>query len=138
MQSQPQAGAKLLVRCAALVGGLGALCGAGASVLTALGVIRVEWDYKRPLCAIAATICLGFAVACGWAWRLHSGAIFVLCSGYLLIGFVAALNCVLALMLGFPAVGHERQIYLATFAALASFVTGIAVHRQIAVLKGAP
>ena len=111
------------------------MCGAGASVLTALNVIRGEWDYKWPVCAIAATICLGFLAVCAWAWRLRSGAILLLCSGYLLVGFVAGLNCALALMLGFPAVGHERQVYAATFAALGLFITGIVVHRQIALPK---
>jgi hypothetical protein len=137
MLSKRQAGATRLVRAAALVGGLAALSGAGASVLATLDVIRVEWDYKWPVCAIAAAICLAFLVVCAWAWRLRSGAILLLCSGYLLVGFVAGLNCALALMLRFPAVGHERQVYVATFAALVSFITGIVVHRQIAVLKGA-
>ena len=135
MLSRRQEGAKLLVRAAALVGGLAALTGAGASVLAVLDVIRIEWDNKLPLCAIAAAICLAFLVVCAWAWRLRSGAIQLLCSGYLLVGFVAGLNCALALMLGFPAVGHERQVYAATFAALGSFITGIVVHRQIALPK---
>ena len=135
MLSSRQEAAKRLVRAAALVGGLAALCGAGASVLAVLDVIRVEWDNKLPLCAIAAAICLAFLVVCAWAWRLRSGAIQLLCSGYLLVGFVIGLNCALALMLGFPAIGHERQICAATFVALVSFSTGIVVHRQIARLK---
>ena len=113
------------------------MTGAGASVLAVLDVIRVEWDNKLPLCAIAAAICLAFLVVCAWAWRLRSGAIQLLCSGYLLVGFVIGLNCALALMLGFPAIGHERQLYAATFAALVSFSTGIVVHRQMGILKEA-
>ncbi len=137
MLSKRQARAKLLLRAAALVGGLTALCGAGASVLAALDVIRFEWDYRLPLCAIAAAICLGFLMVCAWAWRLRSGAILLLCSGYLLVGIGVGLNCALALMLRFPAVDRERQLYAASLAALASFITGIVVHRQIAILKEA-
>ena len=66
---------------------------------------------------------------------MRSGAILLLCSAYLLVGIGAGLNCAFALMLGFPAVGHERQVCVAAFAALVSFVTGIVVHRQIAILK---
>jgi len=66
--------------------------------LAALDVIRVEWDYKWSICAIAAACCLGFVVACAWAWRLRSGAILLLCSGYLLVGVVVGLHCSLALM----------------------------------------
>ncbi len=132
-----QQSAKLLVRAAAQVGGLAALCGAGASLLAALDVIPVEWDYRLPLCAIAAVICLGFLVVCVWAWRLRSWAILLLCSGYLLVGSVAGLNCAFALMLGLPAVGHERQLYAAALVALVSFIAGIIVHRQRAILKDA-
>lgn len=137
MLNQRQAGAKLLVRSAALVGGLEALCGVGASILAALDIIRVEWDYRWPICAAAAVICLGFLVVCVLAWRLRPGAILLLCSGYLLVGFVLGLNCALALTLRFPAVGNERQLYAATLAALLSFVTGIVVQHQIAILKEA-
>ncbi len=135
MLNRRQDAAKLLVRCAALVGGLGALCGAAASVLAALDVIRVEWDYRWLVCAIAATVCLGFVVVCGFAWRLRRRAILLLCSGYLLVGFVVGLESALAIAMGFPMAGHERQVVAAAIAALACVITGIVLHRQIALLR---
>lgn len=137
MLNERQEGAKLLVRRAALVGGLAALSGVGASVLTALDVIRVEWDYKRLLCAIAAILCCGYLLVCGLAWRLRRGAIRALGAGYLLVGFVLGFHGALVVALGFPAAGHERQLAATAIVALGSIGTGIAVHRQIAILKDA-
>jgi hypothetical protein len=55
----------------------------------------------------------------------------VLCSGYLVVGFVVALNSTVALLLAFPALGHERPLGAALVAALVLIITGIAVHHQI-------
>jgi hypothetical protein len=63
------------------------------------------------------------------------GAMVALCSGYFLGGFALALQAGLAVLMGFPLAGHERQVAAAAIAALISVITGIAVQRQIAVLK---
>jgi hypothetical protein len=137
MPNKQQAGAKLLVRCTALAGGLAALFGMAATVLGALDVIRVEWDRKWLICTIAAILCCGFVVVCGLAWRLHRGAIVALCSGYLLVGFMLGLQSALLMATGFAPVGHERQIAATAVIALVLIVAGIAIHRQIAILNDA-
>ena len=138
MRTPQQESAQFLVRCAALVGGCAALSGAGASILGALGVINVELDSRVLLCSVAAGLCLGFVGVCVGAWRLRAGAILLLSGGYMLVGFMTGLNCGLALVLRFPAIGRERQLGVATFVALAVFITGIVLHRQIAILQGNP
>ena len=138
MPHDRQEGARLLVRCAALVGGLAALCGAGASVLSALDVINVDWDDKALICAIAAMLCGGFVVVCGLAWRLYRGAMVALCFGYLLVGFTLAWPLALVLATGFGAAGSERQLAAMAIIALLSMVAGIALHRQIDILKHSP
>jgi hypothetical protein len=59
----------------------------------------------------------------------------VLCSGYLLVGFVVGLNSTVTLLLGFPTLGHERQLSVALVAAAVLIITGIAIHGQIARLN---
>ncbi len=137
MPNPRQENARLFVRCTALVGGLAGMCGAAASVLGALDVIRVEWDNKWLICAIAAMLCGGFVVVCGLAWCLHRGAMVALCCGYLLVGFMLAWPLVLALATGFGVAGSERQLAAMAIIALTSIVAGIVIHRQIAILKDA-
>lgn len=89
------------------------------------------------ICGVAAAICLAFLAVCVWAWRLRPKAIQLLCTGYLLVGFMLIFNCALLFIIRAPAIGHERQVVAVAAGALILCITGIVVYLQIAILNDA-